>query len=289
MQLMLEVTPPSRRASDSKARASADRVCLAVKGMGRVDYLNVPEIIEENYLGAPLYKHYDAREFCALLRRGTGIASIPNKVVVYLSSAHDLESWIYESISRYGMDRLIFVGGSKGGSIYPGPSVAEANRAAARVGGVAVGNVCIPSRDGELSRVLSKTESGASFFTTQVMFESAPVIRLIGGYGTECERLGIRPAAFFISLPAPKNSFDIDFLKWLGADMSAGTEAALRRSRNIGLESNRICSGVLSDVEDYARSSGIKVPIGLNVEAISEANLDEVCTFVNALRTEGLL
>lgn len=286
MELMLEVTPPSRRASDASVLASVEKVAQAAKSIGNVNYINIPEVVEENYAGVPFYRHYDTRKFSGLLKKKTKAEMIVNKITVFLKSEEEFSSWIKESISRYGIRRFVFVGGSREAVDYPGPPVTKANQMAKRVNGIQIGNICIPSRKDEAARMVSKTESGASFFTTQILFDPVSIKKVLASYEKECLKSGIEPAAVFLSFAAASMQFDLDFLEWLGAEIPADTNVRLRRSRDISLSLNKLYAAVLADITDFVSDNGISIPLGLNVESISHANLDKVCSLAKYL-SEG--
>ncbi len=286
MELMLEVTPPQRKASTSTIERSAARVVEAVKRIGNVGYVNIPEIAEENYTGAPLYRHCDIREFSATLRKSISAEMVINKITVHMKSKAELSSWIDESVSKYGLKRFVFVGGMVDSRKYPGPSVREANQLASKVDGVKAGNICIPSRDDEVARMVSKTESGASFFTTQALLDSGPIIKVIRGYEKECSKMAIAPASVFLSFAAASSAFDVDFLRWLGVEIPEKREAQLKKGGDVAEVLNEAYKSVLSDVTAFVSKEGINVPIGLNVESISSTNLEDACRVAEQLCPE---
>ena len=55
-------------------------------------------------------------------------------------------------------------------------------REAIEAAGGLLGNIAIPQRTGEAHRMLLKTRSGARFFTTQIVFDSESVLRMLREY-----------------------------------------------------------------------------------------------------------
>lgn len=286
---MLEVVPPSRRAPQSKVIESAGQVSDLIKDLGGVDYVDIPEIVEENYRGVPLYKHFDTRDFCSALKEVVPAECVPNKITVYMGSGAELGSWLRACASKYGIGKVVFVGGINGSRQYNGPSVTESNRIAASIKGLSVGNVCLPSRPGESERMVSKTSSGASFFTTQAIFNPDQTIKLLGEYSAECEKGGLRPSTVFLSFPVATSPYDIDFLQWLGAEIGDDDAARLIKSDNVERASREMCSDALSRITDSIRDDGMGVPIGINIEAVSASNFGAICDMADALRSVSKL
>ncbi len=280
---MLEVTPPSRRVSKKFMIQSVKRIADAVNRLGNVDYINIPEIVDENFRGIPLYRHYDTREFGLRIGKLVGSQIVINKITVHMTSRKELSSWVGECVKRYGFNRFVFVGGSIEGREYRGPAVTESNRIASRVNGVKIGNICIPTRKNEPSRMLSKTESGASFFTTQVLLDSRPIKQVLKSYQMLCSKNGIAPATVFLSFAAASTPFDLEFIEWLGAEIPDKTETYLLRDSNVGPRISRLYASILSDIRDFVSKNKVDVPLGLNIESISATHLEDACRIAETL------
>ena len=283
MELMLEVTPPSRRASKRLMMQSVKRIADAVNRTGNVNYINIPEIVDENFRGMPLYRHYDTREFGLRVEKVIGRQIVINKITVHMKSRGELLSWVRESVKHYGLNRFVFVGGSVEGREYRGPTVTESNRIASKINGVKIGNICIPTRKNEPSRMLSKTESGASFFTTQVLLDSKPIKRVLKDYRALCSKKGIVPATVFLSFAAVSTPFDLEFIEWLGAEIPDKTETYLLRDSDLGPRIGRLYASILSDIKGFVSKNDVNVPLGLNIESISATNLEGACRTAEAL------
>jgi len=273
--ILLEVTPPSRKAAMPAVSKAIGHVSKAVRELGRVDAINLPEIVEENNAGAPFYRNMDPRDFGVLLRAVTGKRMVVNKVAVHFKDEAEFDSWLRHTLLDYEVEDVVFVGGTNNNNNYPGLSVLEANKRALEFKKLNVGNICIPSRSGEVERLVAKTESGCSFFTTQLLFDALAAGNVIEGYVLECERLGLRPAEFFLSFAPAGGKYDVDFFKWLGAQIPVGVERQLESCKqgyvgeSIAL-ADSVLRGVLARVEDR----GLRVPLSLNIEAVSSQNLD---------------
>src|SRR5207247_432349 len=125
--LVLEIVPPSRRASEKAVSNLVDRVRDAVGSSGRLDGLNLPQVLEENHQGQPFLRNMDPRDFVQRLGGDLGVDPIVNDVVAHMPSGPAFRRWVEESLDRFGLRSFVLVGGTNSRIRYPGPSVLEAN------------------------------------------------------------------------------------------------------------------------------------------------------------------
>jgi 5,10-methylenetetrahydrofolate reductase len=277
--IVLEVVPPHRRASETTVRKFARRVHAAARSIPHLDAINLPEILDENHAGHPYYRHLGPRQAARLLRDDLDVEPIVNKVVVHLKGAAEYEAWVQESLEAYGLRNFVNVGGANSRVPYPGPSVPEANgmlrAAAADRRDVALGNIAIPERAGEVERLMEKTRVGSQFFTTQVLFEPGPAADLLRRYGEACARAGLEPATVLLSVAPVTDYWDVEFLVWLGATVSPATEERLLAVREEpGLASFEVARSVFATLLRAVAASRHPVPLGVNVEEISTHNFE---------------
>ncbi len=278
--IVLEVVPPHRRASETTLRKAVQRVRDATRAIPHLDAINLPEILDENHSGMPFYRNLDPRRFAHMLREDLPAETIVNKVVVHLPGNAGFESWLKEGLYGYGLRNFVFVGGASSRIKYPGPTVPEANRRLqemGRGGGVdaAVGNILIPERMGEVERLLGKTLSGCRFFTTQVLFEPEPVASVLRRYGEACAFEGVEPATILLSFAPVADYEDVEFLVWLGATVTAETEAHLLPEGSApGLASLEVARSIFTRIRDAVAGTRNPVPLGVNVEEISTHNFE---------------
>ena len=273
MEVMLEITPPSKRASQQQLSASVEKLSALVRDSGCVDCINIPEIAEENHIGQPLYRNIDTRDYGKLLKQATGRRIIVNKVTVYLRNEAELTSWLDETQTKYGQHDIVLVGGNSSTRKYTGPSVSAANALASKRPGLTIGNICIPDRENELGRILRKTEAGCKFFTTQILVESGHITRLLEAYESECKKRGLTPGAFYLSFAPVASRLDIELFKWFGVAFPKETEARLLGSADPGRESVQVAKEVFTGILDFAKGKNLATPLHLNVEAILMQNL----------------
>jgi 5,10-methylenetetrahydrofolate reductase len=178
------------------------------------------------------------------------------------------------------------VGGESSQVKYPGPSVLEAaEQVRAAKLPISLGGISIPSRVREAERVRRKCAAGLGFFTTQVLFDSNDIVWLI-------QRLNGLEARIFLSFAPVSHPRDLEFLRWLGADIpddldkfllrghgrvegsSVAHESCLERSLNLAQR-------IMMDVFDNLPPD--PPPLGLNIEHINQRNLAGAVRMVERL------
>ncbi len=276
--LLFEPVPPPARAGPTRVAERLAAVVSLVRSVERIDALVLPELVDENHEGRPRYRSGDPSEFASALQATTGREAVLNKVVAYLDDPTALERWVGEVVGR-GLRHLVLVGGASRYIPYPGPSVVEADRRAAptvRSAGGRLGNIAIPQRAGEPHRMLAKTRAGATFFTTQLIFDAEQVLQMVRQYDLLCRQASIPPAAVLLSVAPLADEQDVEFVRWLGADLPEAAERAIlagddaeavRRSLDRALD-------VWARVLEGTRSEELAVPLGVNVEQVSVRHLD---------------
>ena len=287
--LVFEPVPPTLRSNPVRSGLQLEELVRQLRGVARLDAVNVPELVDENHDGRPYYRTGDVRGYARTLGEQTGREVLVNKVVAHLASDAALAAWVRETIER-GVRHIVLVGGSSRYIPYPGPPVLEADRIArqllAPVDG-RVGNIAIPQRPGEASRMLAKTRAGAGFFTTQILFDAEAVVRLLHDYRERCAAAGVRPAGVLLSFAPVADETDAEFVRWLGADIPESAEAAILASGEgtPAVRSVHHALAVWSAVRSALGSQPDPVPIGVNVEQISQRHLASAVEMLRAFAT----
>lgn len=266
--LMLEVMPYSKTASEGYTNKTIERIVTCVNESKNVSMLNIPEIVEENHIGMPYYRNVDIRKFGLALRERCKKDIVVNTVVVHYKSKEKFEQWLDETLD-YGIKNFVFVGAKIPSIKYPGPSVTEAN-SITQEKGINFGNIFIPDRANEVDRLISKTSSGCKFFTSQVLFEVDTAINVINGYKERCKINNLKPAKFYLSFTPVSSEEDINFIKWLGAKISLEDENRLKNAKKIGEESIKLLLKLIEKISIFNN----KNEIGLNIEYIMLHNLE---------------
>ncbi len=285
--VFFEPVTPSLRARPERAAAYVEELAGRLEREELLDAFDVPELVDENHDGRPYYRSLDPRQFGSSLRERLGREVIVNKVVAHLSSTTALADWTRETLAA-GIHHLVLVGGSSRYIPYPGPSVIEADRLCAglvRDRGGLIGNIAIPQRQGEAHRMLAKTRAGAAFFTTQILFDSESILGAIREYGALCEKAGILPASVLLSLAPIADETDAEFVRWLGADIPEPAEREILNGdeRQAGTRSIAHARRVWESVRSGTAESGTHVPIGVNVEQLTQRHLDVAVEMLRAL------
>ncbi len=275
--LLFEPVPPSARSSPTRGEAMVTELVRTLRLVPRLDGIDVPELIDENHDGRPYYRSGDTRGFAKRVGDAIEREVVVNKVVAHLPSSDAVAAWAQESVQR-GVRHVVLVGGSSRYIPYPGPSVIDADRivrdAIAESGGL-LGNIAIPQRTGEAHRMLTKTRSGARFFTTQIVFDSESVLKMLREYDLLCRQSGLPPAAVVLSVAPIADEGDAEFVRWLGADIPEAAERTILNGDET-LASQRSIDRALAvfrEVRDGTQRAGTEVSVGINVEQISQRHL----------------
>lgn len=278
--VLFEMVPPPA----GKPGAEEALIKEAAKVTRLVDAINLPEIHDEARNDARktnFIERIEPRRLGARIRRELGIDAIINRCVVYDA---DPVPWFRETRDRYELGHVVIVGGESSRVQYPGPGVTAAAAAVARAGvGAVLGGISIPSRVHESDRVRRKAEAGLTFFTTQVLFDSNDIVWLL-------QRLNGLDARVFLSFAPVSHPRDIEFLRWLGADIPADLDRYLLGNHSSGAENQSsvflersldLSRRILMDVFDNLPPD--PPLIGLNVEHINKRNFGAAVTMLEKL------
>ena len=284
--LLFEPVPPSGRTAPEKVQALVRRVSSTLESHARVDAFVVPELVDENHSGFPRYRAGDTRPFAAAVTKGSGCEAILNRVVAHVRSIPELEEWCRQSLA-HGFQNVMFIGGSSRYIPYPGPSVVTANASVLPIfakNAGRIGNVVVPQRVDEGYRMLTKTRSGASFLSTQIVFDSAPVANLIDEYGRLCRAYSLVPATVILSVAPVADEDDLEFIRWLGAEIPEKVEPSLLSED--GSASIATAVGVWREVVREASRWEVPVPLGVNVEVVSPRHFATAIELLKAFERE---
>ena len=276
--LFIEPVPPGARATGSVELARFEALVALIRSVPRIDAIVIPELVDENHEGRPRYRSGDLLRFASELQHRTGRESILNKVVAHLGSSAELETWARETVGR-GVRHAVLVGGASRYIPYSGPPVVEADRLCRpifRAAGGSIGNIAIPQRNGEAHRMLSKTRAGAAFFTTQILFDADQIVTCLRDYDLLCRQAAIPPSAVVVSFALIEDERDLEFVEWLGADLSRAAEEALLTGpeAETAARSQARALSVWDEILRVLHEEEIGVPVGVNVEQISLRHLE---------------
>ncbi len=121
--------------------------------------------------------------------------------------------------------------------------------------------------------LIKKADHGSEFFTTQVLYDSANIVKMIDYYQERCNEMNTFPRRLLLSFAPVSSQKNIDFLKWLGVEIPTETERYLQGRPGSMIErSLDVAIEVLNDTLNSISEKKLKVPIGLNVEHIMSYN-----------------
>lgn len=276
--VFFEPVPPSLRTREDRVEAYFNELATRLRSVASLDAIDVPELIDENHDGRPYYRTADPRQIGRQLAERVQRPVVVNKVVAHLPSEAALVDWTRETLDG-GIHDIVLVGGSSRYIPYPGPQVIEADRACSNIlreRGGHLGNIAIPQRQGEAHRMLAKTRAGASFFTTQILFDSESLRRTLREYDALCQKAGVSPAAVLLSFAPLADETDAEFVRWLGADIPEAAERWILDGGDVGAGERAIehASRVWTATRSGADADGLSVVLGINVEQLTQRHLD---------------
>ena len=272
-----EILPP--REKDGTLNSYAETIS-SLLSQTHIDAINIPEVRDEEGRGSRPVKNLvraEPREFGRLLQDIVGIETIINRVVVHRPIEEQMR-WFEETNKIYEIENVIIVGGETGSIDYPGPSVNEALNQInidfnLKGGDIFCGGITIPSRKNESEKVIKKSKNGSEFFTTQVLYDSTQMTKMISRYEKRCKKLDTFPRRILLSFAPVSSKRNIEFLKWLGVEIPDNTEQYLiGRPGSMTDRSLDVAIEVLNDTLNFIIENKLAVPIGLNVEHIMSYN-----------------
>ena len=272
-----EILPP--RKEDGTLNSYAETIS-SLLSQTHIDAINIPEVHDEVGRGdRPIanQKRGEPREFGMLLQDIVGIEAIINRVVVHEPYYKQMQ-WFEETNTKFEIENMIIVGGESSNINYPGPSVNEildavTNKHNQNGGNIFCGGIAIPSRKQESKNLINKSNNGSEFFTTQVLYDSENIIKMINNYQTRCNELNTFPRRILLSFAPVSSQKNVEFLKWLGVEIPTNTEHYLQaRPGSMTERSLDVAIEVLNEILNYIEKNNLKVPVGLNVEHIMSYN-----------------
>jgi 5,10-methylenetetrahydrofolate reductase len=141
---------------------------------------------------------------------------------------------------------------------------------------------------GEADRMLAKTKAGCTFFTTQIIYDAEPALTTLVAYGERCVVSGIAPAPVLLSLAPLTDEADVEFVRWLGAEVPLAVEDAVLAAAEFGgtAGAEASTSRAVQVYEQIRRGVAAKAPrllLGVNVEQISARHLPLVVPILEAI------
>lgn len=277
--VFFEIVPPAM----GKPEAEDSTLKEVEKVRHLVDAINIPEIHDEargSERTAQFVARLEPRLLGARLQRELATEVVINRVTVHDA---DPRPWFEETCEAFGIQHIVLVGGESAEIRYPGPGPLQAAEVvrSARLP-LTLGGITIPSRPNEADRIRSKHAAGMSFFTSQILFDPNDIVWLV-------QRLNGLEARVFLSFAPVSHPRDLEFLRWLGADIPQdldrfllGAEPGSARGKETCFErSLNLAQRILMEVFDNLPPD--PPLLGLNIEHINRRNFPSAVRMLERL------
>ena len=287
---VFEFIPPEVDDGEEALARSAAGLARTMAGFGEdVDAIYIPQIVDESDGGTFVNRpdRTEARRFAALVARDPHLHSNTELVITHpfpYTPMDQTETWLSETIGRYGMRNIVAVGPALYATNLAGLSamaalerLREISETGPRItgGAIAMDTRRVKERsEDEPLRMAQKVLVGAEFFTTQLFYSAEGMIRLLQDYRDESERQGAKLKRVFLSVAPIASKSTLRVVEaLLGRAVERETvddifsDATGRGNRSI----ERI-EGMLREVFEYCYGRDLGVPLGISVGHITEGN-----------------
>jgi 5,10-methylenetetrahydrofolate reductase len=274
--LCLEAVPPLQKQGEEgieQVLAKVDAIHSQVPLHG----VNIPEIREESSKSdkgerlQPFEPRVEPRELARRIKDRFGLECMINRVVVHLTPEKQAD-WFRETWEEYGVRQFVLVGGEDSSVDYPGPNVPQANqliRETLTDPALKVGNICIPTREGEANRLFRKIDSGADFFTTQIVYHPEEFTRLLDALAEYGDHKSM--PEMLLTVTPIKSARNIKFLHWLGVNIEPELENWLTEDPDrVPNRAQEHIENAWQTIETHRRSLATQVPVGINLAPIGK-------------------
>lgn len=296
--ILYEFVPPEVHTTRRAIARSASTLVKALQGFrSDVDAVYIPHVIDENDRGSTRMRpdRAEARLFASYVRRHDpdDIELIISYPFPYLNRS-DTETWIEETAKKYRIGNIVVVGPTHEKPDLPGHSVAQATELIQQMNSdgrtkIFPGAICIDTRrrDGldEPKRMVAKVKNGTQYFTSQIFYDSAKMIRLLQDYRDESERQGIEPKRVFLSVSPISSRSTLKVIEdLLGREVENDVKSHIFSRK--GSEGNRSIEKIeetLRRVFDYCYGNSLGVPLGLCIEHVTESNFRHTYELLESL------
>ena len=276
--LTYTLVPPPQAA----ARTELDAVALALQRLletAPVDAVHVPEVRPDPRSPRTTFVPKLApRAFArAMAQRLTDSPEwLLDRGIIDHHWTHQ-EYWLRRTIHDQRLSSLMLIGGASHEIRYPGLSVTDAAQRIRAIYGehVCLGGIAIPTRAGELERLMAKTEAGLDLFVTQILGEADSTCQLLVDYHCACAERGVQPRPMVLSLAPVGHRSDIELLEAWGVRFHRRWRRHLvSSSLGVGWRSVDMALDLLDRIMTSAEREAPSVPLGINVEHVRPRNLE---------------
>ncbi len=274
--LCLEAVPPFDKYGEEGIEEVLSKVD-AIHSQVPLHGVNIPEIREESSKSdkgerlQAFEPRVEPRELARRIKDRFGLECMINRVVVHLTPEEQAD-WFRETWEQYGVRQFVLVGGEDSSIDYPGPNVPQANQLIRKTindPALKVGNICIPTREGEANRLFRKIDSGADFFTTQIVYHPEEFTRLLDALAEYGDQKAM--PEMLLTVTPIKSSRNIKFLHWLGVNIEPELESWLTEDPDrVANRAQEHIETAWQTIETHRRNLATSVPLGINLAPIGK-------------------
>jgi len=270
--VIFAVTPPRLTTGPEQTRQIAEVTLARLRPLG-IDGLILYDIDDESDRNSderpfPFLPTMDPADYLSRDLAGLDVPAIVYRAVSKYAEGN-LRFWLRDQDPARVL--TVFVGASSGEKA-AATSLFRAYQLRAEVRpDLPLGGVAIPERHArggkEHLRLVAKQAAGCSFFVTQVVYDVNAAKDLVSDYRYECAAQGLEPVPIVFTFSVCGSVKTLEFLQWLGVDVSRWIENELRHADDT-LDAS-YDQAVTTAVELIAFCRRVGVPFGLNVESVS--------------------
>ena len=311
--LMIEILPPEKGHEQERKNDHAAYLEMMREKVD-IDILNIPEIQNESKKSdkgkrtSPFRQRISPREWAQTLAEMVDAPVVINRVIVK-QTPEIQEKWLLDTHEHYDIRNVVFVGGESPEIDYQGPSVPEGNELV-KTGfnegknhhnekkhcpptDFAIGNICIPTRnEGEFSeaeRMLYKFRTGADFFTTQIITESASAKTVMHEFSELLQKYKLTdPPMIFWSFSPISSGKDVNFLRWLGVYIPEDLEQDILGSKDPSNQSIIQMEQVWQELLEVNQQLPVPFPMGMNISVMGKRNYPNAVALARALDSASI-
>lgn len=266
-------TPPREDTTVEKAKETCSKFA-ARSAVLATDGFIVYDIQDERSREAserpfPFRKTMDPSLYASFFPALSGKECVVYKCVVE-DDAQGFEDWLSRAVNEHGHTTFNLVGAASSSQV-KSLTLQDAGALTTNRRDCKFGCVCIPERHtikgNEHLNLFRKSSFGASWFITQGIFSTGPLIKMLADYSDLCRKENTTPKKIVLTFAPCGRAKTMTFIKWLGMDVPAEIESRIFSAANPVQESIAISCEILKTVLEQTRGFGI--PLGINVESLS--------------------
>ena len=295
--VLFEVAPPQVGNEKKRFRRHCEYLEMLFERLP-VHAINIPEIHDESGKNDRGKRRNDfkrrvpPRRYARRLSEVFDTNFIINRVAVQAPAAEQ-EEWLLETYHEYDIDTIVLVGGESGSIEYRGPSVTEMNSLArdhlnrgklkhgdnpADPTNFIIGNISIPTRRrsdfDEPERMWRKVQSGAEFFTTQIVLDDRSPFRLLRDFSLLLDQKPARVPTLFWSFSPIAEKKDVDFLRWLGVRIPDERADRILSAPDPVSESIDWTMETWQRLQEVNRELPVSLSLGINISVMGLRNFE---------------